>query len=139
MMGLDVGKKRIGIALSDELGWTAQPYGTLERQGSRHDLQKIRCLVEENGVSEIVVGMPINMNGTMGRQARWVEAFIRDLQQAVSVPVSSWDERLTTVAAQRLLIEADLTRAKRKKKVDKLAAALILQGYLDSRKTCLQE
>ena len=131
LMGLDVGRKRIGISLSDQLGLTAQPHGTLERKGLRRDLQEIVNLVKEYEVSEIVVGMPVNMSGTLGPQARWVAAFIRELQEVVAVPVSSWDERLTTVAAQRLLTEADMTRTKRKKNVDKLAAALILQSYLD--------
>lgn len=132
LMGLDVGEKTVGVAFSDELGWTAQPYKTLQRKNIQQDLRDIRDLANEHRVGTVVVGLPKNMNGTLGRQAREVTAFARRIEQELGVPVVLWDERLTTVAANRVLIQADLSRAKRKKKVDKIAAALILQGYLDS-------
>ena len=131
-MGLDVGEKTIGIALSDELGFTAQPYRTLKRKGLEEDLRAIRTLLDERGVSTVVVGLPKNMDGSIGRQARKVAAFSERIEAALDVSVVHWDERLSTVAAERVLIQADMSRAKRKKHVDKLAAAVILQGYLDS-------
>ena len=131
IMGLDVGEKTIGIALSDELGFTAQPFQTLKRKGDGEDLRAIRTLLEERGISRVVVGLPKNMDGSIGRQARRVAAFAEKIEKALGVPVVHWDERLSTVAAERVLIQADLSRAKRKKHVDKLAATVILQGYLD--------
>lgn len=131
-MGLDVGEKTIGIALSDELGITAQPYQTLKRRGDTQDLRAIRSILDERGVSAVIVGLPKNMDGTLGGQARRVAAFAEKIEAALHIPVVHWDERLSTVAAERVLIQADVSRAKRKKHVDKLAAALILQGYLDA-------
>jgi putative Holliday junction resolvase len=131
-MGLDVGEKTIGIALSDELGLTAQPYQTLKRKGEERDLRAIRVLLEERGISRVVVGLPKNMDGSIGRQARRVAAFAAKVEKVLAIPVVYWDERLSTAAAERVLIDADMSRARRKKHVDKLAAALILQGYLDS-------
>jgi len=132
IMGLDVGEKTIGIALSDELGFTAQPFQTLKRLGDGEDLRAIRVLLEEREISMVVVGLPRNMDGSMGRQARRVAAFADKIETVLDIPVVHWDERLSTVAAERVLIQADLSRAKRKEHVDKLAAAIILQGYLDS-------
>ena len=131
-MGLDVGDKTLGVAFSDELGWTAQPYKTLSRKNIREDLENIRCLLEEHRVRAVIVGLPKNMDGTVGRQARAVMAFAGRMEKELGIPVILWDERLTTVAASRVLIQADMSRSKRKKQVDKIAAALILQGYLDS-------
>jgi putative pre-16S rRNA nuclease len=132
VMGLDVGDRTIGIALSDELGLTAQPFQTLKRKGDAEDLRAIRSIAAEHGVYEVVVGLPKNMDGTIGRQARRVMAFSEKIEAALRLPVAHQDERLSTVAAERVLLQADLTRAKRKKHVDKVAAVLILQGYLDS-------
>jgi len=131
-MGLDVGDKRLGIALSDELGLTAQPHKTLERKNARQDFEQLRGIVKEYQVVAIVVGLPKNMNGTMGRQARLVSDFAGKIEKDLGVPVILWDERLSTVAAERVLLDADVSRAKRKNRVDRIAAALILQGYLDS-------
>jgi len=131
-MGLDVGDKTIGIALSDELGLTAQPYQTLKRKGDAEDLRRIRRIADERGVSAVIIGLPKNMDGTIGRQARRVMAFAVKIEATLDVPVVHWDERLSTVAAERILIQADVSREKRKEHVDKLAAAVILQGYLDS-------
>jgi len=134
-MGLDVGERTLGVALSDELGWTAQPFGTLRRRSLPEDLQALRRLVEEHRVSGIVVGLPKDMRGSLGPQARSVMALAKTIEAEVRVPVTLWDERLSTVAAERVLLAADLSRQKRKKQVDKIAAALILQGYLDCRRT----
>ena len=131
-MGLDVGEKTIGVALSDELGLTAQPCQTLKRKGEDQDLRAIRMLLEERGISVVVVGLPKNMDGSIGRQARRVTAFAARIEESLDIPVVLWDERLSTAAAERVLIEADMSRAKRRKHVDKLAAAIILQGFLDS-------
>jgi len=132
ILGLDVGTKRIGIAISDELGWTAQGIKTLHRRESKSDLREIRDIVGQYGVEEIVVGLPRNMNGSLGPQAQMVLGFIRDLRGVLDVPILTWDERLSTVEATKILIKGDLSRKKRKQKVDMSAAALILQSYLDS-------
>jgi putative Holliday junction resolvase len=133
ILGLDLGARAIGIALSDEMGWTAQPHSTLRRAGREADLAALRGLAREHGVEEVVVGHPLNLNGSAGPAARAAEAFARELEEALGVPVRLWDERLTTVAAERVLLEADLSRAKRRRVIDRIAAALILQGYLDHR------
>lgn len=134
ILALDVGTKRIGVALSDELLITAQGLDSIYRKDPKADLDTIACLVRENGVSEVVVGLPVSMNGTYSAKTREVAKFMEDLAKAVDVPLKAWDERLTTVQAERALLEADTSRARRKKLTDKLAAQLILQGYLDSRK-----
>jgi len=132
-MGLDYGDKRIGVALSDAFGWTAQGVEVIERKREGGDLERISELVREYGVDAIVVGLPKNMNGSIGPRGELCMAFAEQLRQALSVPVHLWDERLTTVAAQRTLLEADVSRRKRKQVVDKMAATLLLQNYLDSR------
>jgi putative Holliday junction resolvase len=132
ILGLDVGTKRIGIAISDELGWTAQGIKTLHRRESKSDLREIRDIAGQYGVEEIVVGLPRNMNGSLGPQAQMVLGFIRDLRGGLDIPILTWDERLSTVEATKILIKGDLSRKKRKQKVDMSAAALILQSYLDS-------
>ena len=134
IMALDVGTRRIGVAMSDELFLTAQGADTIYRASPDADLGKIKRIAEANGVGEIVVGLPINMNGTYGPKAKEILEFMSDLTKLVTIPVKTWDERLTTVQAQRTLLEADVSRAKRKHSIDKLAAQIILQSYLDSRK-----
>jgi putative Holliday junction resolvase len=133
ILGLDLGKKRVGIAISDELGWTAQGLEIFERQGINRDLDHIAHLIKNYGVEEIVIGLPRNQQGEIGTAAREVLDFVELCKKKFGVTVSTWDERFTTVAATRSLIEADLSRKKRKKVVDKVAAVLILQGYLDRR------
>ena len=128
IIGLDIGSKRIGVAMSDELGITAQPLETIKAQ----DLEKVVELVKEHEAKELVVGLPLNMNGSEGPKAKEVISLVDSLKQKVSVPVKMWDERLTTMAVEKELIRADVSRRKRKKVVDKLAAQLILQSYLDS-------
>ncbi|MBI2884423.1 MAG: Holliday junction resolvase RuvX [Candidatus Methylomirabilis oxyfera] len=132
-LGIDFGTKRIGAAVSDELGLTAQPLPTLEPSTDEAAVRAIRELMDQYGVLEVVVGLPKNMNGTLGPSAERALAFAGRLEESGSVKVTMWDERLTSMAAERLLIEADLSRAKRKRRVDQMAAVLILQGFLDRR------
>ncbi len=134
ILGLDVGDKRIGIAISDELRWTAQGLGVLNRRDIEKDLREIKELVVAEKVSEVVVGLPKNMDGSLGERAQKVLSFVRRMEQTLSIPVTLWDERWSTAEATRLLLKADLSRKKRRKVVDKLAAVIILQGYLDSMK-----
>lgn len=131
VLGLDVGEKRIGVALSDPQGLLAGALTIIERRDNAADIQAILNLVEKHGVGCIVIGLPRSLNGSIGQQAEKVQAFSEMLCQKVDVPVESWDERLSTVAAERLLIDAGVTRAKRRKHRDAIAASFILQGYLD--------
>lgn len=133
LMGLDYGDRRIGVAVSDAFGWTAQGLGIVEKRRDNGEVEAIEKLVKEHEVSEIVVGLPKNMNGTIGPRGEICIAFAQQLEQKLNVPVHLWDERLTTVAAERTLLEADVSRKKRKLVVDKMAATLILQNYLDSK------
>lgn len=134
IMGFDVGTKTIGVAISDESGLIAQPLCVIKRGSFSKDLEEIRRLIEEHSIKMIVVGMPVNMNGTLGPRSEETQRFIDKIKDKVPVPVETWDERLSTAAVTRVLIEGDASRAKRKTVVDKLAASYILQGYLDSRK-----
>lgn len=131
VMGLDMGKKTIGIAVSDESGLTAQPVTTIKRSSLRKDLDELVRLIEEYSVTTIVVGLPVNMNGTMGPATETVLKFIDDLKERTGLPVETWDERLSTAAVTKVLLEGDISRARRKEVVDKMAASYILQGYLD--------
>lgn len=131
IMGLDFGERTIGVAISDELLWTAQGIKTIRR--SKAELDELAELIAQYDVQEIVLGYPKNMNGTLGPRAQLSEEFSVLLHERFDLPVKLWDERLSTVAAQRSLIEADVSRAKRKKVIDKMAAVFILQGYLDHR------
>ncbi|MBE1440687.1 Holliday junction resolvase RuvX [Paenibacillus sp. OAS669] len=133
LMGLDYGDKTIGIALSDELGWTAQGLEVIRRTTVERDFARIREIIDQYSVSELVVGLPKNMNNTIGPRGEICIEFAQSLQQALQMPVHLWDERLTTASAQRTLLEADVSRKKRKQVIDKMAAALILQGYMDSK------
>lgn len=130
--GLDVGDRRIGIAISDEQGWTAQGVSVLTRTTTDADLTALAVAFEPYGPTTIVVGLPKNMNGSIGPQAEKVLAFARLVENTLQIPTVMWDERLSTVAAERTLIAADLSRAKRRQVIDKAAAVYILQGYLDS-------
>jgi len=133
ILGLDYGDRRIGVALSDAFGWTAQGLEMIERKQEGDDIRRIEQLVREHEVEAIVVGLPKNMNGTIGPRGEISMAFAEQLRQTLSLPVHLWDERLTTVAATRTLLEADVSRRKRKLLVDKMAAALLLQNYLDAQ------
>ncbi|MGG1515849.1 Holliday junction resolvase RuvX [Paenibacillus oryzisoli] len=132
VMGLDYGDKTIGVALSDELGWTAQGLEVIHRGKPGEDIERLVSLVQTYGVIEIVVGLPKNMNNTIGPRGELAIAFAKQLEERLSIPVRLWDERLTTVAATRTLLEADVSRKKRKQVIDKMAAQLILQGYMDA-------
>jgi putative Holliday junction resolvase len=132
VLGLDIGEKRIGVAISDELGYTAQGMQVLNRKGLADDLAALKELIEAAKVSEVVVGFPKNMDGSVGKGAQKVLSFAKKMEESLSVPVILWDERWTTSEATRVLLQADLSRKKRSKVVDKIAASLILQGYLDS-------
>ncbi|HZG78875.1 MAG TPA: Holliday junction resolvase RuvX [Paenibacillus sp.] len=134
LMGIDYGDRQIGVAVSDELFLTAQGVTTLRNSGDERVLNDIAKLAGEYGVTEFVVGLPKNMNGTIGPRGEIAEQFARSLGETTGLPVKLWDERLTTMSAQRTLIEADVSRKKRKEVIDKMAAALILQNYMDSRK-----
>jgi putative Holliday junction resolvase len=117
--------------VSDELGLTAQGLPTWVRRGRAADLAHLRALVQKWGIGEVVVGLPRNMDGTVGPQAEAARELARELREALGLPVALWDERLTTAAATRVLTEAGLSRRRRRGRVDAVAAALILQGYLD--------
>jgi putative pre-16S rRNA nuclease len=135
ILGLDVGSKTVGVSLSDAFGWTAQGLKTIqinEDQGE-YGFEEIGTLIAENEVSKVVVGLPKNMNGTIGPRGEASQFYADELNKRFGVPVVLWDERLTTVAAERVLLEADVSRKKRKKVIDKMAASMILQGYLDSQ------
>jgi putative Holliday junction resolvase len=131
IMGLDYGDKTIGVAVSDAFGWTAQGVETIRRKKPEEDLTRLGEIIREYEVTEIVVGLPKNMNGTIGSRGDICLAFADSLRDTLQLPVHLWDERLTTVSAQRILIEADVSRKKRKLVIDKMAAVFILQGFLD--------
>ena len=130
--GLDIGDRWIGIALSDLMGWTAQGLKTLERTNIKKDLQKIEEIANENEVHTIIIGLPKNMNGTIGPQGEKVQSFAERLRNRTNLNIVYWDERLSTISAERTLLEADVSRKKRKTLIDKVAATYILQNYLDS-------
>jgi putative holliday junction resolvase len=133
ILGLDIGSKRIGVAISDELGFTAQGIETLSCKNSEDDVAAIAELAEKYNVEAIVVGIPYNMDGSAGPQAEKVRAMIELINRRAKIAVHEWDERLSTVAAERVLLEADMSRSKRRKVIDKVAAVIILQGYLDGK------
>lgn len=132
ILGLDIGDRTIGVAISDPLGFTAQGITTIRRKSEAYDLEEIKKICDEYEVDTIVSGLPKNMNGTLGPQSEKVLEFCDLIKEHVNIKIKMWDERLTTVAATRAMLEADLSRSKRKKIVDKIAATYILQGYLDS-------
>ena len=131
IMSLDVGSRTIGIACSDALLMTAQGIETIRRTSLEKDFNRLQELIAEYEVHELVVGMPKNMNGTKGDRAEKTEEFVEKMKEVIDLPVTYWDERLSTVMAERQLIAADVSRKKRKSVIDKMAAVVILQGYLD--------
>ncbi len=133
ILALDYGSKRMGVALSDELGWTAQPLETFERRTLSWDLAHIQQLVQSHEVGQVLIGLPLRLNGEEGPAVQAVRRFIDQLGPALSVPIITWDERMTTCAAEDLLIAADVSRKKRKGVVDRVAAAILLQGYLEAQ------
>lgn len=143
ILGLDIGDKTVGVAISDPLWLTAQPVETIHYKFKNQVYKRLNDLINEYSITEIVSGLPLNMNGSEGPQAQKTRKFAEDLtaylnKKKKSIPLVFWDERLSTIAAERVLLEADLSRAKRKKVIDKMAASLILQGYLDSRRPASQ-
>ncbi len=133
-LALDVGSKTIGLAGSDELGLTAQPITTVRRTNLKADLQAVKEVIAERAITHLVVGLPLNMDGSEGPSAQEARK-IGDALKTPELEVIYWDERLTTVAAQRSLLESNVSRKKRKEVVDQVAAALILQGWLASRQS----
>ena len=131
IMSLDVGSRTIGIACSDALLMTAQGIETIRRTSLEKDFNRLQELIAEYEVHELVVGMPKNMNCTKGERAEKTEEFVEKMKEVIDLPVTYWDERLSTVMAERQLIAADVSRKKRKSVIDKMAAVVILQGYLD--------
>ena len=135
VLGLDVGSRRIGVAVSDPLGITAQGLDTLERRNKRHDFQYLRDVIRKYEVKQIVVGLPLRMSGEEGIQADKMQGFAKELRKRFGLPVHLWDERLTSAEANRLLRETELSIEKRAKAVDRMAAVLILQGWMGNRES----
>jgi len=133
ILALDIGSKRIGVAMSDPLGITAQGLDNILRESDDKAIQLIKDIVDREEVSEIVVGLPLNMDGSKGPRAEDATHFGDQLKNTLNIAVAFWDERMSTMAVERIMLQADTRRSKRKKKVDRLAAQYILQGYLDSR------
>jgi putative Holliday junction resolvase len=133
ILALDPGEKRIGLAVSDEMGWTAQGLPTLKREGYRRDLDRLTAVVNDFRVTRIIVGMPYNQYGGLGAAGERAMALIERIAAHCRIPVEPWDERMTTKMAERVLIGGGVSRAKRKISRDRLAAVLILQSYLDAQ------
>ncbi|MGM8364666.1 Holliday junction resolvase RuvX [Virgibacillus sp. W0181] len=133
IIGLDVGSKTIGVAVSDALGLTAQGLTTIQwdENNRRSADDQMKKIIEEHEVEKVVVGLPKHMNGSVGERGKAAEAYAKHIEKTYRLPVHMWDERLSTIAAERVLLEADMSRKKRKKVIDKMAAVMILQGFLD--------
>jgi len=131
LMGLDLGTKTIGVTISDGLRMTATPLETVRRTKFRADAERLEVIIAGRGIAAIVLGLPRNMDGSEGPRCQSTRAFARNLAERVSQPIAFWDERLSTVAAERALLEADSSRKRRTEVIDKVAAAIILQGALD--------
>jgi putative Holliday junction resolvase len=130
VLGIDFGEKRLGLALSDESRTLASPLAVYERKDLQSDLRFLRDLILRYQITEIVLGLPLNMDGSLGPKAQQVLEFKRALEESLKLPVHTFDERFTTAEAERTLLEANMSRRQRKAKRDALAAVLILQGYL---------
>lgn len=133
VMGLDIGDKTVGVAVSDPFGWTAQGIKTIRRTSIKNDINEIINIIKEYNVEKIVSGLPKNMNGTLGPQGEKVMEFCEKLKNKTKMEIIFQDERLTTVAAEKMLIGADVSRKKRKEVIDTVAATYILQSYLDRK------
>ncbi|NLL61308.1 MAG: Holliday junction resolvase RuvX [Candidatus Atribacteria bacterium] len=131
ILGIDLGEKRIGLAVSDALGITAQGLETIQLKGEYEVCPKIMKVIEEKNIGKIVFGLPRNMNGTLGPQAQKVQKIAEKIKELSNLPIDFEDERLSTMSAEKVLLEADTSRAKRKKAIDRLSAVIILQSYLD--------
>ena len=135
ILGLDIGSKRIGVASSDALGVTAQPLTTLYSLKEDEVIDRLKEIVKKEDLMEVVIGLPLNMNGSSGPEAQKAIKFCDLLKDKLGIPIKLWDERMSTLEVERVMIQADVSRSKRKKKIDKLAAQVILQSYLNSTKT----
>ncbi len=133
ILGLDVGSRRIGLAISDPLGITAQGLETLQRQNKRSDFAQLEQVIRDYQVAEIVIGLPLRMTGAAGTQAEKMQGFAEEIRRRFRLPVHLWDERLTSVQANRLLRETDMSIKRRGQVVDRMAAVLILQSWMDAR------
>ena len=134
IMGLDVGDKTIGVAVSDLMGLTAQGVKTVKRVGKKKDIEALKEIIKERQVNKIVSGLPKNMNGTLGPQGEKIIKFCELLEEETGIKIEYWDERLSTVAAERTLIQGNVRRENRKGVIDMVAAVIILQGYLDRQR-----
>lgn len=134
VLALDAGEKRIGVAVSDPLGIIAQGVTVITRRDPETDLNEIKRIIEEYKADSVVIGMPINMDGTKGKSAEKVNEFVEVLKGRLSIPVYTYDERLSTKESEKFLISADVSRKKRKQVIDKMAAQLILESYLERLK-----
>jgi putative Holliday junction resolvase len=135
ILGIDYGSKRIGLAISDPNETMAQPLATIERKDDNSSVRKIDEIIKKHSIDKIVIGLPVSMSGEIGPQARSVLDFIDHLKKQIDIQIETWDERLSTSMAQRALLDAKTKRSRRKEVIDKIAAAIILQGYLDSKRT----
>jgi len=135
LMGLDIGDRTIGVAVSDELNWMAHGICTIKRKSIDYDIEQLDRIIKEKKISKIIIGLPKNMNNTIGDSGKKSIEFGEKLKNRYpDIEIVFWDERLTTVAAEKVLIEADVSRKNRKKVIDKVAATFILQGYIDAQK-----
>ncbi len=139
VLGLDFGEKRIGLAISDPLGATAQPLEVIDRQSLADDIDRIGEMAARRDTSKIVVGLPLNMDGSVGPQARRVRRFAARLRRELELEVVLWDERLSSAEAERALLHADERRSRRSEVRDAVAAAVVLQAYLDAQRRSVQE
>ena len=133
ILALDVGTKTVGVAVSDELRISSNGVKTIQRKNLRHDLTEIKKIIDEYKPGEIVVGLPFREDGSLGKRGREIEDFSKKIGSDFNLPIVYFDESYTTVEAEKALLEADMSRKKRKKVIDKIAAAIILQSYLDSK------
>ena len=134
ILGIDYGDVRVGVAVSDPLGFTAQGLETIQNRGKKSVFEALTKICTEYAVGEIVIGLPINMNGTIGPQAKAIMDLIPELETVLKVPVKTWDERLSSRQVERFMLEGGLSRQKRKDNSDRLAATLILQTYMESKR-----
>ena len=134
ILSIDFGEKRIGLAISDPLGFTAQGIETLQNKGKKGVLEYLSKICKEHHIKEVVIGLPINMNGSLGPKAKEVLELVPEIENHTGLPVKTWDERLSSREVGRLMIEEGLSRDKQKKNSDRLAATLLLQSYLESKR-----
>ena len=136
VLAIDLGARRIGLAVSDPMRWTAQGLPTLERRNARYDLDYLQSLVRQYDVALVLLGNPLNMDGSEGSQSARAREFAERLRQSLKIEVRLWDERLTTVEARLLLQESGMKRQRKSRQVDRLAAAILLQDFLETQRTC---